>query len=417
MKKETCSRLIFSLMSSLLLCGTRVLAFTTARAATGHRLETAPSTAAAAVSASASLSLSATATPRTFDFQGHQIYSEVTTPEETVQSKLLGPSKPAVVLIHGFGCSTVYWRETAKALSEAGYTVHALDLLGQGKSAKPGRSNGIEYSIDLWAQLVDNYAQQFIPDRQGVIVMGNSLGSVVALSVATGDFSKISSTDTSSRETYVRDRLLGIGLYNCGVGMNSRNLLKDPSLSKFLLAIFTALFDLLDSLIFNNIPVLTYVLTKLVTKDLLQNALLGLYQCAEDPESRVDDVLVDSFFYPSQDGGSIEALNQIYTNDAGPTPMELHRRYADILDNVPIHLIWGDQDNVTPLSGSVGQFYLDLSNKESSNVSIDVIQAGHVPFDEIPECNYGMVQWLEGKVVPSKRQPFFSAGVPLPFGQ
>jgi hypothetical protein len=99
--------------------------------------------------------------------------------------------------------------------------------------------------------------------------------------------------------------------------------------------------------------------------------LLGLYRCAENPASRVDDGLVDSFYYPAKREGSVEALNQMYTNDAGPTPMELHTSYP-LLSQVPIHLIWGSEDQGTPLAGPVGQFYQFLANQESSNVSMEI---------------------------------------------
>ena len=295
-----------------------------------------------------------------------------------------------------------------QALTAAGYTAHTLDLLGQGKSSKPGRADGVEYSIDLWASQVEEYAKQYILSKnknQPIVVMGNSLGSLVALSVASN--------------TVVQERIAGICLYNCGVGMNTRNLLKDESLGAVQRIVFTALFDLFDVLIFNNIPILTYVLTKVVTQDLLRNALLGLYRCAEDPASRVDDGLVDSFYYPAKMEGSVEALNQIYTNDAGPTPMELHTSYP-LLSEVPIHLIWGSEDQVTPLAGPVGQFYQSLADQESSNVSMEVMKAGHVPFDEVPECNESMVQWMDSMVCPSrasekKELSFF--GMKMPFGQ
>jgi pimeloyl-ACP methyl ester carboxylesterase len=327
-------------------------------------------------------------------FQGHEAYSEVTTPDGNLFNN---EDKPSVILIHGFGCSSYYWRETVQALTAAGYTAHTLDLLGQGKSSKPGRADGIEYSIDLWASQVEEYAKQYIlskNENQPIVVMGNSLGSSVALSVASGDFGKGTQMNTS---TLVQKQIAGICLYNCGVGMNSRNLLKVESLGPVQRVIFTALFDLLDALLFNNIPVLTYVLTKVVTRDFLRNALLGLYRCAENPASRVDDGLVDSFYYPAKMQGSVEALNQIYTNDAGPTPIVLHRSYP-LLSRVPIHLIWGTEDQVTPLAGPVGTFYQALANQESSNVSMDVIEAGHIPFDEVPECNESMVQWMDSVV-------------------
>lgn len=60
---------------------------------------------------------------RDWQFQGHKVYAEAVT------SLNNNRNKPAVLLIHGFGCSTTYWRETTSVLTQAGYEVHALDLL------------------------------------------------------------------------------------------------------------------------------------------------------------------------------------------------------------------------------------------------------------------------------------------------
>ena len=46
-----------------------------------------------------------------------------------------------MLLVHGFGASTDHWRHNLPVLSES-YEVHALDLLGFGRSAKPA---GVAY--------------------------------------------------------------------------------------------------------------------------------------------------------------------------------------------------------------------------------------------------------------------------------
>lgn len=351
---------------------------------------------------------------RPWTFQGHEVYTEVTQPTvPTSTEDSNGPSfrimfgsnnndndkKCSVVLIHGFGCSSYYWRETVVALSAAGYTVHAVDLLGQGQSAKPGRGDGVTYSTHLWARLVEDYCRDCVAPDHSVVLVGNSLGSVVALAAAVADSAAADDDGNTSASATLPNRVRGIGLYNCGVGMNSRNLLKDPQWNAIQRIIFTALFDLFDFLIFDNIPLLTYLLSKVVTKDLLQNALLGLYQCAPDPAARVDAGLVDSFYYPAKQEGSVQALNQIYTNDPGPTPMELHEGHPQLGTRIPIHVIWGDQDGVTPLEGPVGRFYTQLAQDDDTSVSMNILRAGHLPFDEIPECNEDMMQWLDSVVL------------------
>ena len=66
-----------------------------------------------------------------------------------------GSKNIAVLLIHGFGASTDHWRFNIPALSSK-YEVHAIDLLGFGKSPKP---NDVEYSGSLWKQQAVAYVK------------------------------------------------------------------------------------------------------------------------------------------------------------------------------------------------------------------------------------------------------------------
>jgi len=43
---------------------------------------------------------------------------------------------PVVLLIHGYGASAYHWRYQFSELSEAGFNVFALDLIGFGLSEK-----------------------------------------------------------------------------------------------------------------------------------------------------------------------------------------------------------------------------------------------------------------------------------------
>jgi len=300
-------------------------------------------------------------------------------------------SNPAVLLIHGFGCSTTYWRETATALVDQGYEVHSVDLLGQGKSAKPGRADGTIYSIALWADLVDSYAKDNI-QQDDIVLAGNSLGSVVALVAATGDFNAEDGTD----EAWLTKRVKGICMFNCGVGLNSRGIAKEPRWTPTQRLLINSLYSVLTFFIFNNRWLLTYILDEVVTRELLSNTLQSLYKYNPD---RVDDELVDSFYLPAKDDGSVDALSQIYCNDPGVTPFELHEKYSDFLNDLPIQLVWGEEDVVTPIEGGVGQLYLDLAADKGNNVSFQMVKGGHVPFDDNPiESNKVMLQWLDGLV-------------------
>lgn len=327
-----------------------------------------------------------------------------------IHAETSGPkSGQPVLLVHGFGCSTTYWRAAISTLVDAGYRVHVIDLLGQGKSEKPGRAEGVEYSINLWATLLDDYARDVVAEErkngpgtgtgtgtgggEGIILIGNSLGSLVALSAALGDHVD-NDDDDPAAAAYLPGRIKGLCFYNCGVGLNTRGVVKEKNRSAFQRFLFTAVLNTLDLVLFKNPPLLNYLLNKVVTKDLLRGALEGLYRY--DP-TRVDDELIDSFYYPAKEKGAPEALGQIYTNDPGRSPMDLHAKYSDKADSLVIHLVWGDDDAVTPLAGGVGTFYLALANDATTSVTMDVVKkTGHIPFDDNPiECNGSMLRWIK----------------------
>ena len=419
-----------------------------------------------------------TTTSSYWTFRGHQVYTEKSTTnlpkqvdyptndndkeqaETTTRTTTTRTrkKKTLVLLVHGFACSSTYWRETKRALLQNqnhdndnnnsggghAYEVHSLDLLGQGQSDKPGRAQGIDYSIHLWAEQVDAYIKEnmirtvsddvndddddpSVDTGPDIILCGNSLGSLVVLSAVTGDFkeSKTMATpgndnDKNDHHHYWNHRCKGICMFNCGVGLNSRGIANEEQWTPFQRFLIHALYNVLDVLIFRNTALLAYVLDTVVTRDLLRRALVGLYPHRPD---RVDDELVDSFYHPAKDCGSVEALGQIYTNEPGATPMDLHRKYGTyyssssstmswngnsnndknknnenkntILDSIPIHLIWGDKDAVTPLIGGVGQYYQTMALNRD-HVSFQVVSAGHIPFDDNPiDSHESMVQWLD----------------------
>jgi len=97
-------------------------------------------------------------------------------PINTVSAKPEQTSKEcAILLIHGFGASTDHWRFNIPILSTK-YEVHAMDLLGFGKSPKP---QDVEYSGSLWKDQVVAYVKEKI--KKPTIVVGNSLGGYAAL--------------------------------------------------------------------------------------------------------------------------------------------------------------------------------------------------------------------------------------------
>jgi len=87
-----------------------------------------------------------------------------------------------VVLLHGVSSSHTTWWRAVRDLAELGWDVHALDLLGHGgRTTAPGQPITLD---DLAADVVDQLADRGFASEPVDLVIGHSLGAVVALTVA-----------------------------------------------------------------------------------------------------------------------------------------------------------------------------------------------------------------------------------------
>ncbi|SHF15913.1 alpha/beta fold hydrolase [Streptoalloteichus hindustanus] len=87
-------------------------------------------------------------------------------------------SGPPVVLLHGIPLSLLTWRHNVDQLATS-FTVHAVDLRGYGRSAKPPTA---DYSVPTLAKVVER-----VLDRLGLpaaSLVGSSFGCAVAITLA-----------------------------------------------------------------------------------------------------------------------------------------------------------------------------------------------------------------------------------------
>src|SRR3954469_3402293 len=85
-------------------------------------------------------------------------------------------SAPAILLLHGWGCTVYVFRRNMPALADAGYRVLAVDVKGHGLSDKPVGAD--EYTIDSLVEHVRD-----IMDALGLAcpaLAGHSLGGSLA---------------------------------------------------------------------------------------------------------------------------------------------------------------------------------------------------------------------------------------------
>ncbi len=109
-------------------------------------------------------------TAQPWSHRGHPVHAVVAAPER--------PQGPAVLLVHGFGASTDHWRHNLPVLARR-HEVHAIDLLGFGRSAKPA---GLAYGGALWRDQLSAYVAERI--GRPTVLVGNSLGGFACLAAA-----------------------------------------------------------------------------------------------------------------------------------------------------------------------------------------------------------------------------------------
>ncbi len=91
-----------------------------------------------------------------------------------------------IILLHGFGASSKHWRNNSNYFAKKGYSVYSMDLIGFGNSAQPGVKEIGKLDNGVWSNQVNDFIQQVIRPKTSkkIVLIGNSLGSLVALTCA-----------------------------------------------------------------------------------------------------------------------------------------------------------------------------------------------------------------------------------------
>ena len=265
-----------------------------------------------------------------------------------------GPASGApCLLLHGFGASSLQYRASTEALAAAGRRVYALDMLGFGDSSKPD----LQYTIELWRDAALAFlAEQ--PSSGPWLVMGNSIGSLVALAVAA---------------EAPPGTCAGVLLHNCAGGMNNSARTDD-----WRAALALPLFALVNAVL--KSPLAQPLFDSVRERDSIRNLLRGVYAAA--PE-RVDDALVDAICAAAAQPGALQAAVRIITGPGGPRPEDLLE--VGPARDVPLCVVWGTADRLTPCDGPVGRFFAALPARRASTRFHLLPGLGHCAFDEAPQ--------------------------------
>ena len=284
-------------------------------------------------------------TTSTWQFQGFPIHC--------LQQGTSAGDRPAVLLVHGFGASTDHWRFNIPALQQH-YEVHALDLLGFGRSAKPA---GPSYGGALWRDQLVSYVRERI--GRPTVIVGNSLGGYAALAAGAAlgsDSAGVALLNAAGPFSDEQGEPKGWGAITRRTVGSA--LLKSP---------------ILQRLLFENMrrP---------------GNVRRTLNQVYID-RTNVDDELVESILAPSRDPGAFGVFRTVFDIPRGQPLDEL---FAELQS--PLLLLWGIRDPWINAAGRRGAF----QRHAPANTTEVVLQAGHCPHDEVPgQVNAALLEWLD----------------------
>ena len=306
---------------------------------------------------------------RTFAWshRGHGVHALRAAPDQ--------PVGPAILLVHGFGASTDHWRYNIPALASR-HEVHALDLLGFGRSAKP---QGLAYGGALWRDQLVAYVNEQI--GRPTVLVGNSLGGYAALAAGAA----------------LGSGSAGVVLINAAGPFRQE---QAPPVGWGAIARRTVGSALLRS------PVLQRLLFENMRRpSTVRRTLNQVYV----DRTNVDEELVQAILRPSRDPGAFGVFRTVFDIPSGEPLDDL---FAALV--APLLLVWGIRDPWIDAAGRRAAF----QRHSPAGTTEVVLEAGHCPHDEVPErVNAALLEWLEGLEAPPSSGAPGPAAAPAPAGE
>ncbi len=263
-------------------------------------------------------------------------------------------SSKNILLIHGFGASKDHWRYNQDFIGEEN-NCFAIDLLGFGESSQPiaqldyepSKKNAIKYCFDLWGEQIQSFCDENI--KSSVILVGNSIGGIVALRAA----------------ELLKEKCMGIVLIDCAQRtMDDKRLVKNDIIMNFLRPIIK-----------------TAVRTRLISHTIFRRAankkvIREILKKAYPSGDNINEQLIEILYKPSQRTNSAEAFRGFINLFDDYLPTDLFKKVEK-----DIYLIWGERDPWESLS-EAKQWKENFKNIKR----LDIIKgAGHCPHDEKPK--------------------------------
>jgi pimeloyl-ACP methyl ester carboxylesterase len=267
---------------------------------------------------------------------------------------------PPILFIHGFGAAIEHWRYNFCFFAQHA-SVYAIDLLGFGGSRKAN----IRYSAYGWAEQIRDFCREII--GHPAIIVGNSIGSLVALTTAAENPAMVAG-------------LIMASLPDVSLRQQAAPRFLRPCIEKVENAF--------------SPPWLLDNLFKFVRRPQIIKKWAGLAygECQEhhDQSAKIDQELVEIICSPPQDLDSAKAFRQLFSSVRQPNFAPAVKEILPEL-NLPILLLWGDQDRFIPCR--YGQQFALLNDNIEFQLWSGV---GHCLQDESPKrFNKTCLAWLE----------------------
>ena len=277
-------------------------------------------------------------------------------------------NKYPIIFLHGFGASSKHWRKNLNYFVKRNYVTYSMDLIGFGNSDQPGIREIEQLDNGVWCNQVKDFIKQVIRPKNSkkVILIGNSLGALVALTCAASIGNEIEAVVASPLPDQIKK--------------TSSQIVINPFLKNIKNRFIKLFFILLP------LEVILFLINKLgIIK-------LGL-KAAYFKKTHIDYELIDIVRKPvlrNTAGRSLRAMCIGMSTRGNNLKASYLLRKLSLSKKVPFLLIWGDKDNFTPLflGKKIANFHRWVKLKIVPN-------SGHCVHDEDPSIfNQISYEWI-----------------------
>ena len=278
-------------------------------------------------------------------------------------------NKYPLIFLHGFGASRKHWRNNLEYFAKRNFATYSLDLIGFGESDQPGIKEIGPLDNGIWSNQVRDFIREVIKPKnpRKVILIGNSLGALVALTCAVCFENEIKTVIASPLPDQFQKKL----------NQNRQNPFFEKLKNKFIKLFF----------IFFPLEILLFLINKL---GILKLGLKSAYF----KKANVDKELLEIVRKPVLRSTAAKSLRAMCIGMA----TRRNKLKASYLlqklcssKKVPFLLIWGEKDNFIPLflGIKIANFHRWVKLKIISN-------SGHCVHDEDPSLfNRVSYEWIK----------------------